>query len=462
MRSLRRRVARPAYALAVAATLTLAASAGASSAAAEGGVSAVADAFTPTTDQAALLLRAKAAGATDVSARAARAGGMILNGKLDGRQFALAIPAKWSGDALLHAHGYTLPGMSLAVSNDPTSRLSGGTGIMAIAYDDGLISGHSAYAKAGMAVEAGVVATMRLRELVKAMGARRVYVNGSSMGGNIVMTLIETQPRAFDGAISQCGVTDGWEREFGQVTDLRAAYNTLTAGTPYALPGVQDATRSALPIVPPAGQDPDAFRAKQYLALTAPIVALFEAADAAPEGREARIVRQVASIGGFEPEIASFVLPLATLSLGADDLRETWGGQVYGNVGKVYRSLEMTPSETDAFNASVQRFAADPQAVAKARQWRQVTGKFQTPLVTIHNRVDSLVPYAQAESLTRIVAKAGNSAKLIQFTAPVAYAPLPIGVKGYDHCGFSQDEMRNTWRTLRTWVESGRRPVVPQ
>jgi len=421
-----------------------------------------ATAFTPTPEQAALIARARAAGATDLTSRAAPNGGVILNGKLEGRQFALAIPANWKGDALLHAHGYTLPGTPLDVSTDPTSRFSGGTGIMAIAYADGLISGHSAYAKSGMAVGAGVTATLRLRELVKALGAQRVYVNGSSMGGNIVMALIETQPKAFDGAIAQCGVTDGWEREFGQLTELRAAYNFLTAGTPYALPGVQDATRSALPILPPPGEDGEAFRRKQIVAIAAPVMALFKAAEAAPEGREARIIRQAASIGGFEPELASFLFPFSTLGFGADDLRETFGGQIYGNVGKVYRSLEMTPAEAEAFNKGVQRFAADPAAVAKARQWRQVTGRFQTPLVTIHNRIDSLVPYSHAESLTRIVAKAGNSGRLIQFVAPAVQSPLPVGGKGYDHCGFSQDEMRNTWLTLRTWVESGKRPVVPQ
>lgn len=419
-----------------------------------------APAFRPTQAQSMLVQTARRSGAADLTTKAGPNGGLILNGKLDGRAFALAIPAGWKGDALLHAHGYTLPGMPEQIADNPTSKLSGGGGIMSVAYDDGLAAGASAYDKSGMAVEAGAKAILRLRELVKALGAHRVYVNGSSMGGNIVMTLVETQPGAFDGAIAQCGVTDGWVRELGHLTDLRLAYNQLTAGTPYALPGVQDATRSAMPIVPPAGEDGDAFRRKQVLALTAPIVALFKAAEAAPQGSEARIIRQVASIGGFEPELASFVLPFITLGFGADDMRATFGGQIYGNQGKVYRSLEMTPEEIEAFNRGVQRFAADPAAVAQAERWHQVAGRFETPVVTIHNRIDSLVPYAHAESLTRIVAAAGNSERLIQFTAPAVQAPLVIGGKGYDHCGFNRDEIRGVWRTLRAWVESGRRPAV--
>jgi len=417
-----------------------------------------APAFQPSASQAKLLDRARALGATDLTARTAPAGGMVLGGKLEGRQFALAFPADWTGDALVFAHGYTLPGMPLAVAENPTDKGAGGSGIMGVAYDDGLAAGHSAYDKAGMAVKTGAANTLRLRNFLADLGARRVYVSGSSMGGNIVMTLIEQNPRAFAGAFAQCGVTDGWEREFGQLTDLRAAYNQLTAGTPYALPGVQDVTRSALDIVPPAGTGGDAHRTAQALRLTAPIVALFKAAEKAPDGPEVRIIRQVASIGGFEPEIGSFFYPLVTLSFGADDLRATLGGQIYGNIGKVYRSDEMTPAEAAAFNRGVQRFAADPAAVAEARRWHQVTGRFTTPLVTLHNRIDSLVPYAHAESLQRIVAAAGNSDRLLQKSAPAVLYPLPIGGKGYDHCGFTPDEIQNSWRALRTWVESGRRP----
>lgn len=418
--------------------------------------------FRPTEAQTQLLQRAAALGATGITAKGAAGGGMVLGGQLEGRQFAVAIPAGWKGDALVFAHGYTRPGTSLHVADDPTAFGAGGSGIMRVAYDDGLAAGHSAYDKSGMAVKTGAANTLRLRNFLAALGAHRIYVSGSSMGGNIVMALIEQEPRAFAGAFAQCGVTDGWEKELGQLTDLRLAYNLLTEGTPYALPGLQDATRSALEIIPPAGENGDAFRTAQTARLVAPLIALFRAAEKAPNGPEARIIRQVASIGGFEPEIASFFYPLVTLSFGADDMRATFGGQIYGNTDKVYRSNEMTPAEAEAFNRKVQRFSADPAAVAEARRWRQVTGRFRTPLVTLHNRIDSLVPYAQAEGLRRIVEASGNSARLLQITAPAAQWPLPIGGKGYDHCGFTPDEIQTSWRALRTWVETGVRPVLAE
>lgn len=121
----------------------------------------------------------------------------------------------------------------------------------------------------------------------------------------------------------------------------------------------------------------------------------------------------------------------------------------------------MTAEEAAAFNARVQRIAADPAAVANARRWHQATGRFQVPLVTIHNRIDSLVPYAQAEALGRIVAAAGNEKRLVQYGVPGTKAPLPVGgVEGYTHCGFSPEQMAATWEALKNWVETGRRPAA--
>ncbi|QNQ09770.1 alpha/beta hydrolase family protein [Sphingomonas alpina] len=414
-----------------------------------------------TAAQAGIVARAKALGATGIATKAAPGGGLILDGKLDGDQFAMAFPATWNHDALLFAHGYSTPGTPVAVAEDPLGKTGSG-GALAAAYAEGFAVGHSAYDKAGMGVQTGTENTLRLRDFMVKLGTKRVYVSGASMGGNIVLSLIEQHPAAFAGALSACGVTDGWESLFGQLIDMRAAYNFLTAGTPYALPGEQDLARSALPTVPPAGDSTngEAFRWAQIAKVATPVLALSKAATANPDGREAKIVRQVAAIGGFEPEPASLAYPLVTITLGADDLKETLGGQIYGNIGKSYAPPDMTPQEAEAFNTGVQRIAADPAAVAAARQWHQAIGRFRTPLITIHNRIDSLVPYAQTEALGRIVAAAGNRGKLVQYTVPAVKAPLPIGgVEGYTHCGFSAEQTGAAWKALRSWVETGKRPA---
>lgn len=421
------------------------------------------DQVAPLTEvQADLVARAKRLGATDVKTQAAPKGGFVLGGKLEGDQFAVAFPANWNGNALLFAHGYSTPGSPIAVSEDPIGKGTGAGGILAAAYEDGLAAGHSAYDKAGMGVQTATENTLRLRNFLTKLGTKRIYISGASMGGNIVLSLIEQHPRAFSGGLAVCGVTNGWESLFGQLIDMRITYNYLTRGTPYALPGEQDATRNALPTSPPPGEaaNGEAFRWGQIGKIAVPILALFKAATANPTGPEARIARQVATIGGFEPEAASVAFPLVTATLGADDLAATFGGQIFDNSKRSYVLPEMTAAEQAAFNAGVQRIRADRAAIANARRWHQATGRFRVPLVTMHNRIDSLVPYSQAVALGGIVRKARNERRLVQFDVPATRAPLPVGgVEGYTHCGFSTEQGATAWRTLYNWAETGKRPA---
>lgn len=402
--------------------------------------------------------QAERLGATEVTARPIK-GGVVLGGKLAGRQFAVAIPDGWAGDALVYAHGYTTPGTPVAVAADPTA--ADAPQALQVAFEQGLAAGHIAYDKAGMGVKTGATNTLALRDFLVRLGAKRVYLAGSSMGGNIVMALVERHPRAFAGALAQCGVTNGWESQFGQLFDMRLAYDHFTRGTPYALPGERDVTRSALPVLAPPGQEARQaqFGMAQIGRVALPIFALFRAAAADPKGREAAMIRKIAALSGFEPEVASFAYPLVVISLGADDLRATLGGQVYGNIGKVYASAELTAAEAAALNRDVQRFAADPKAVAEARRWHQVTGRIRIPLVTMHNVVDSLVPYSQAEALTRIVRRAGSGKWVMQYGVPATREPLPVGgVEGYTHCGFSREQVGTALSRLTHWVRTGQRP----
>lgn len=417
---------------------------------------------TLTAAQSALVAKARANGATDVVAHPAPAGGITLVGKLEGDQFALSIPVGWKGDGLVYAHGYSTPGTPVAVSEDPTAPGTGG-GMMRFAYDDGVAVGHSAYDKDGLGVETGTINTKRLRDFLVRLGARRVYATGDSMGGGIVVTLLETWPGAFAGGLARCGVVGSWKTLLGQLYDMRAAYNVLTKGTPYALPGEQDIRRSALSTTPPAGSAMDAktYGWTQLTRIATPVLALFDAARKDPAGREARILKQVAAIGGFDVDPGSIAFPLVTVALGADDMAATAGGLPYGNVGKVYASDTLTPAEAAALNRDIQRIAASPAALAYMTRWHETTGRIADPLVTMHNSIDSLVPYAQEAMLTAAVRKAGTTRLLAAYPVPPLRAPLPVGgVEAYTHCGFTPAQTKAAWTALRGWVQTGTRPAA--
>jgi len=414
-----------------------------------------------TESQNALVERAKRLGVTDITLAAAPGGGFTINGKIAGDQFALAFPGNWKGDALLYAHGYTTPGTPVAVAADPVAK-GPGTGLLGEAYAQGFAVGHSSYDKGGLGVETGVANTKRLRDFVASLGGKRVYVMGDSMGGGIVVTLLEMYPRAFAGGIARCGVVDSWQELLGRIIDMRLAYNVLTRNTPYALPGEQDVRRNAIAPEPPAGT-PDGL-AQSYIfgqigKVGTPPLALWAAAQKNPNGREAKIVHAVTAIGGFDYDAAALAFPLVTASLGAEDMAATAGGWVYGNVGKVYTAPGLSAEERAALNRDIQRVAAAPQALAYLKRWHTATGRIATPLVTIHNRIDSLVPYAQEDGLAAAAARAGRTRYLAQYGVPPVRAPLPIGgIEGYTHCGFDKAQTFAAWNALRAWVETGTKP----
>jgi len=419
---------------------------------------ATAEAVTPalTSAQNALVEKAAALGATDIQARPGLNGGLLLGGKLQGAQFALAFPSSWNGEGLVYAHGYTTPGTPVAVAIDPVEK----PGLLKEAYGQGFVVGHSAYDKAGLGVETGAVNTKRLRDLVAGLGAKTIYVAGDSMGGGIVVTLMETHPEAFAGGLARCGVVNSWQDMLVHLYDMRAAYAFLTRGTPYAYPET-DLHRNVIAPEPPAGSD-DAtaqmYVFGQMMKMAGPPLALWAAAQKNPEGPEARIVRQVTTIGGFDYDAASLTYPLVTATLASEDLAKTAGGWIYGNQNRDFSTPDMSPQEAKAINDGVQRVNADPAALAYLNRWHTATGKLKKPLLTMHNQIDSLVPYSQEEAFARTVAKAGAQSNLAAYALPPLKAPLPGGQEGYTHCGFTPAQTTAAWNALRMWVETGRKP----
>lgn len=399
--------------------------------------------------------------ATDIKARARKDGGFTVNGRLEGDHFAMAVPARWNGKVLVFAHGYSAPGSSIAVSEDPADKDPSG-GLMKGAYAQGFAIAHSDFDKAGIGVESAVENTLRLRAFLGRMGVSEAYVAGGSMGGNIVMAIIETRPDAFNGALSGCGLVDNWTDEVGLLIDLRALYAYYTRDTPYALPGNVDLNRSALsPIAPNAiGALNEPFRLLQMKRIADPIAALFKAARKTPDGREAQIINKIASITGVTPEPASLIVPIMTVALGMDDMNATFGGGVYDSSTKVYASPLLSAEEAAALNRDIGRVSATPSAVAYADRWRRSTGRFSVPLVAIHNRIDSLVPYSQFEGLIRKTEAAGNADRLLAITVPEITMPLTgTGLEGLAHCGFTPGQLGAAFDALQAWTTTGRRPT---
>ncbi|GGQ95608.1 hypothetical protein [Deinococcus ruber] len=393
---------------------------------------------TPPTVSQRLQTAATAKGVTDLNIVTRTDGGLNVTGKLSGNPFALRVPANWNGSSVLNAHGYVLPSQTETVP-DPATDPS--IGLLTTVYSQGYLAANTAYAKTGYAVKEGIAANKALRDFLEAAGSKSEYITGISMGGNIVVGLVEKYPSDFAGAMPYCGVVAGWRAEERFLLDFRVVYDYFTKGTAYALPGNGDAVT---------------YRADYtYAAVQASVGGLFTAA---AKGSTAAlgIIGQVSKVTGVPADVISFITPLASSSYGLQDYLSTTGGNGYSNATKLY-----TGSADDvALNAGVERIAATSAGSTYLDANYTPTGKFTAKMLSFHNTSDPLVPYSFEPEFAGIVAAAGNSANLVQQTVdanPVNAANPSAG--GPTHCYFTPTQVSAAWNELRGWVEQGVKPL---
>jgi len=383
---------------------------------------------------------ARSARVTDLNVSAS-AGAVMITGKLQNVPFVVRYPANWNGGAVYFAHGYVTPGRPEVIPTDTDP--SGG--LLTAAGAQGYATAYTAYSKTGYAVQSGVEATMRLKRFLDATGAKRSYITGASMGGNIAVALVEKYPNAFAGALPYCGVVGGWAEEIRYLTDVRVVYDYVTRGTPYALPGAGNA------LAPNPALTVDAVRAS--------VGALFQAALRNPLGPEGQALAVVATATGTNADPVSFVTALAGNAYGLQDYLATTGGNGYDNSKVVYSSPLLDDAASRALNEGVQRFAATPAARAYLARWYTPVGKFNAKVLSVHNTIDPLVPYSHQQVYRRVVTNAGNGENLVQqIVQPKPVDLADIANSGPAHCYFTPQQLAFAWNELRAWVEEGVRP----
>jgi hypothetical protein len=102
-----------------------------------------------------------------------------------------------------------------------------------------------------------------------------------------------------------------------------------------------------------------------------------------------------------------------------------------------------------AFNASVVRVAADPQArVGGLRQAPQISGDISIPVLTLHNLGDLFVPILNEVEYVKRVDAHGKRDLLVQ-----------RAIRGVLHCNFTAAEFSRAFLDLVAWLETGIKPA---
>lgn len=354
----------------------------------------------------------------------------------NGANYWIAIPNQWNKQLVVHAHGG--PRMSHATNDDNVEDLER----FAVTVRQGYAWAGSAYRRPGYGVRLAAEDTDNLRRLFIQRFGRpaRVILHGQSWGGNVAAKAIELYQRApdgtrnYDGVVLTNGMLAGGTLNYLHRADLRAVYQYYCSNHPrpdepqyplwMGLPAASTLTPKDL-----------AARVDDCLGLNLP-----------PARRSAAQQRRLANILGVIPvpeRTLQSHLNWATFTF--RDLVARIKGNPFDNRHVVYRGSD----DDAALNKGVQRFDADPAAVARLAEESDLTGAIDVPVLTMHAIDDptALVEY-EAEYRARVAA-AGRGSNLAQtFT------------REHEHSKLADAEYAGLFDSLDRWIATGRRPAA--
>lgn len=339
-----------------------------------------------------------------------------------GAKYRICMPAftSWNGDLVVFAHGYIAPNQPIDIPEDQLT-LPDGTSIPDAVALMGYAFAVSSYSGNGLAIRQGLADLVDLVSIFKTShGApNHVYLVGVSEGGLITALASEQYPTIFSAGLAACGPVGDFGRQIDYLGDFRVIFDYffpgLLPGTPISIPqSLMDSWDSyyGAAILPAITDPANAISVTQLLSVTQ---AAYDAANPATIS---------ATIGSL----------LWYNVFGTNDAIAKLSGQPYNNQSRVYRgSLDDT-----RLNAAVQRFTADPRALAEVQAYYQTAGRPLIPLVTLHTTLDPVVPYWH-ESLFR--------EKVIASGRTLWHNNLRVD--RYGHCNFTSGEVLQALTLLR-------------
>jgi alpha-beta hydrolase superfamily lysophospholipase len=355
-----------------------------------------------------------------------------------GAHVLIALPTRWSGVLVLHAHG----GPELGAPR--LSRTEQDLQRWAVVLKAGHAWAGSTYRQGGVAVHAAAEDTERLRRLfVRHVGPpQRTLLHGQSWGASVAAVGAELYANAgdngrspYDAVLLTSGVLGGGSRSYDMRLDLRVLYQHLCHNHPAA-----DEPDYPLNIGLPPGSP-----------LTRE--ALAQRADACTGLRLPATQRSAAQQQRLDALLATSGVPEAAL-LGhlnwatwhfQDVVQQRTGGlSPFGNRGVRYRGS----SDDDALNRAVARYTASPVAVAAFSADTDPGGRIPVPVLTVHG-IEDPVAYVELEQrFAQTMTAAGTADHLVQTFAM------------FDQHSYLSDATYTTLLAeLLRWVDSGLAPT---
>jgi len=353
-----------------------------------------------------------------------------------GGYYWIAVPKDWNGTLVVHAHGG--PRTAMPEPNDPLEDLER----FSMTVKEGFAWAGSTYRRGGYGVRMAAEDTDDLRRIFwDAFGRpRRTILHGQSWGGNVAAKAAELYARdaegqvVWDGVVLTSGVLAGGTEAYRFRADLRAVYQYYCHNHPLS-DEIQYPVWQGLPEGVRLTRAELAERVKTCTGVGLPD------AERSPEQR--RRLADILNVVGVEEDQLVGHLAWATFLFRDLVQRRLDGLNPFSNVDTVYAGSH----DDAALNAGVERFSADPMAVARLAYDAALSGMIVAPIVALHGKHDATAFVSNEAAYRDRVAAAGRSHLLVQtFTNESAHSAL------------SAPEYVAVFEALMLWIDQGVKP----
>ena len=347
-----------------------------------------------------------------------------------------AMPRNWNGNLIVFAHG----GPHIVPPTAATSQVD--LDKYGIGVKLGFAWIASTYRREGYGVQMAVDDTDDARNffIERIATPKRTILHGASYGGLVGAKLLETRAvntagaKVYDGALLNSGAMGGALPNYEFRADLRVVYQYYCKNLPRPSEP-QYPLWMGLPVDSRMDLKTITARVDECTGATQPAAARSEA-----QQRNLATILNVMRIPENmlvrHMQAATFVLRDLAQGIGR-------GRGVFSNRNVRYQGS----SDDAALNRDVERFDADPAALAAITADGQPTGALPVPVVSIHSMNDPQAAVeAQYEYRARVLT-AGNGVRLMQ-----AYTDEPA------HTAQSAAELAAAFDALMQWIEKGAIP----
>jgi len=347
----------------------------------------------------------------------------------------VAMPSEWNGTLVVHAHGG--PRLGAPKSGDSTEDLARYAAIVKAGY----AWVGTTYRRGGYGVRMAAADVERSRTLFLKHWPkpRRVFLHGQSWGGNVAAKLAELYaldgsgtPR-YDAVLTTNGVLMGGTRAYGFRADLRVIWQHYCRNHP-----APDEAQYPLWQGLPSG----ATMSREELNLRIETCTGLSAGSTRSPQQSERLREILAVSGVAEQQLASH-LAWATFHF-QDLVQKRLGGR---NPFDNRRTAYSGSSDDEALNLAVQRFDADPAAVAKLAYDADLSGLIVLPTLNVHASGDPVVSPDALRAYAATVRQAGRAHLLAQVMTAES-----------DHSRLNDSTYLSALQALESWLDTGKQP----